>query len=495
MSAMNELELKLRIPESAIGALRDALRARGARRTRLRALYFDTSDDLLARHQMALRLRLEGRRWVQALKASGEGVAHRLEHEVAVPGSASRAPLLDWRRHQGTEVGRRLDEVLKSAPEAELVERYATDVVRLSLLIDAPGGTCIEAALDIGQVRAGGRSAPIEEVELEHKGGPTQGLFDLAAAWQTHGGLWLSTVTKAERGQRLVLGDDTPRAAKATPVQLRPGDDGPALLRAMLQSAAAQVLVNASEVAEGTFATETVHQLRIGLRRLRTVLRELAGIAPVLPAQWHAALSDTFGLLGRQRDQEAVAAAVRPLLEAASAPLLSWQPSHGVDAVAAVRDSRFQAAMIGMLALAHADADAIAPMPADAAQALITQRLDRLHRRISRDGRRFETLAFADQHRVRKRLKRLRYLAEFTASWWPEDEVRPFAKKLEAAQDALGHHHDVGVAAAAFRDEALAHPQAWYSAGYLQAHQALTAQAARRALVKLAEARKYWRRL
>lgn len=490
----SELELKFRIPPSTVDSLRDALLEHGARRTRLQARYFDTPDGLLARHQIALRLRLEGRRWVQTLKTSGEGIAHRLEHEVPVPGMASQTPLLDRHRHDGTAVGQRLDEVLRSAPGAMLVERYATDVVRLSLLLEVPGATRIEAALDMGSVRAGDRSAPIEELELEHKGGPVQGLFALASTWQAHGGLWLCSVTKAERGERLIRLAAEPAIARAEPLHLELDDDGPALLRAMLQSAAAHVLANASEVAEGAVSIDNVHQLRIGLRRLRTLLRELAGMAPVIPAEWHAALSTTFATLGWQRDQEAVAAAVRPLLEAAAAPLVSWRPTRSVDAVAAVRDPAFQSTMIAVLALAHADTDVIAPLPAHAAQALIANRLDELHRQVTRDGRHFESLALGEQHRVRKRLKRLRYLADFTASLWPADKSRRYARRLGDAQDALGRHNDVGVAGAAFRAEAGVRPEAWYAAGYLHAHLTSTALTARKALVKLAKAEKYWSR-
>ena len=37
-----------------------------------------------------------------------------------------------------------------------------------------------------------------------------------------------------------------------------------------------QVLVNASEIAAGSSDAEHVHQLRVGIRRLRTAMRELA---------------------------------------------------------------------------------------------------------------------------------------------------------------------------------------------------------------------------
>jgi hypothetical protein len=71
--------------------------------------------------------------------------------------------------------------------------------------------------------------------------------------------------------------------------------------------------------------------------------------------------------------------------------------------------------------------------------------------------------------------------------------VQTYLKRMNAAQDALGHHNDVAVAAAAFKLESREHPAAWFAAGYLQAHLAVTARAARKALLKTLEAKPFWR--
>ena len=74
-----------------------------------------------------------------------------------------------------------------------------------------------------------------------------------------------------------------------------------------------------------------------------------------------------------------------------------------------------------------------------------------------------------------------------------------------AANLAGGTHHayshkgsgycvfnDVAVAAEAFRTDAAAHPDAWFAAGWLEAHLAVTARSAHKALVKVAEGGKFW---
>ena len=496
---MSELELKFRIPDAALEPLRKALRQHGAQRTRLQARYFDTADGLLARHLIALRLRLEGRRWVQTLKAAGSGAVHRLEDEVRVPGAPSTVPALDLGLHEGSEAGAALQAALDSAPGAVLLERHATDVVRLHCLLQTEGGSAVEVALDTGRAMAGENSVPILELELEHKGGPVQGLFDLSSAWVQHGGLWLCSITKAERGQRLILAQDPPAAPKHGRPKLAATADGATLMRALLQSTLAQVLAAASEVAEDDTAADTIHRLRVALRRLRTVLRELSPLAApsaAPAARWDTALAHTFSVLGQTRDQQAVTAAVQPLLQAAGAPRLQWLAPSTADPATAVRDPAFQTVLVEILALAHAGAQAFAALSAEEVMALLRGRLNKLHREVCREGRHFERLPIERQHRVRKRLKRLRYLIDLTAALWPERgarrELKRYLQRLSVAQAALGQHNDVAVAAEAFREDAAAHPEAWFAAGWLLAHQAVTARTARKTLVKVAAGPRFW---
>jgi hypothetical protein len=122
---MRELEIRFHVPPDSLQSLRQELNRHGARSTRMTAHYFDTPGDALGSQQMSLRLRKEGRRWFQTLKAqrSSSGV-DRFEHNVALRVPPGTMPVLDIARYDGTEAGARLREVLGGATAEALVERH-----------------------------------------------------------------------------------------------------------------------------------------------------------------------------------------------------------------------------------------------------------------------------------------------------------------------------------------------------------------------------------
>ena len=160
-----------------------------------------------------------------------------------------------------------------------------------------------------------------------------------------------------------------------------------------------------------------------------------------------------------------------------------------------VRAPAFQALLVALIGWTVPADDVPAPSREEtkATRDAVAQRLDTLHRQVRRDGKRFEALEEAAQHRVRKRLKRLRYLAEFVAPLFDTARAARYLARLEPAQDALGDFNDDAVALATLRAMAAREPRAWFAVGWLSALRPGQARDCRRALVRLGKARVFWK--
>jgi triphosphatase len=491
---MTEFELKLEIPAERLPAVLAAIREDKVRSKRLHARYFDTKEEALAGAGIVLRLRKEGRAWVQTAKCAGSGPLERLEHNVLIaplPGGA--IPDVSPARHTGTPVGEKIREALGlnslDQPIA-LLPRFETDVQRLARRIEFDG-SAVEVALDRGKVLAGTAQVPLCELEFELLEGEPLAAVRLASQWRADHGLWLSTTSKSAKGQRLTAGGGFSPPVSAAAAHLRRRDSGFGMAIAVIGACLDQILGNASEVAAGSADAEHIHQLRVGIRRLRTALREFEGLAPPVDPDWEAALVKVFRLLGRHRDRTYLEREMQPQLEAQGAPQIDLTClDDPPDLAAGVRSPAFQDALLGLLAFTHTGGGG----DADSGKAIDTlgSRLKKLQSQISKDGRRFVQLEPVRQHRVRKRLKRLRYLAEFVAPLFSARKGRNFIARLKPVQDALGVYNDELMALEAYRKVAEHDPAAWFGVGWLMARRAANAAQCQRELKTLAKVKPFW---
>lgn len=490
VQTMIEIELKFQVPADALERVRRAVATAAAGTQRLRTLYLDTADGRLAAAGMALRLRRDGRRWLQTFKGPGDGLLQRIEHEVPVPlPPRGTTPAIDLGRHDGTPAGSLLRATLGDA--VALGPVFETDVRRTRRVVRV-GGTRVELALDEGEIRADARTLPLCELEFEWLSGPLDGLFQLADRWVARHGLWLDVRSKSERGA--LLARDQPAAAPvmARRPAVRP-DQGPdAALRTMVGAGLAHLLPNAAAVAAGTGVPEHLHQVRVALRRLRTALQVFGSWSPGVDAGWGPALAALFDALGAARDRDALAETLLPALQAAGAPLaeLGAPGSAADDPGAALRSLAANRLLLALAAFAGNPPALEAAGLIDPARLL----LRRLHRQVVRDGERFLELDDEARHRTRRRVKRLRYSADFVAALWPSRDVKRYLARLAPAQDALGRFNDLCVATEAFRALVDRDPRAWYAVGWLSARRDEHIAAAACALQRLARTRPFWRR-
>ncbi len=495
---MIEFELKLEIAPERLAAVARAMGARHSRGRRLLARYFDTADEALARAGIVLRLRKEGRVWVQTAKCEGERALERLEHNVTLgvyPGAVS--PEISLVRHAGTPLAQRIKQALglESLDQpAPLLARFETDVQRCVRMIEH-AGSVVELALDRGKVIAGGAQLALCEIEFELTQGDALAVVTLARQWCAQHGLRLSSVSKSEKGRRLASGQPFGQPVAATAVRMRRHAGADEMAGAVVSSCLRQILDNAVEIGNGSEHREHVHQLRIGLRRLRTALRELRGIAPPLDGASEAALVNAFRELGRVRDQDFLAGTVQPILMAQGGPPVNVVLEGAMpDPRAVVESAAFQDALFGLLEVVYRGG-AKDGGPGEHAKIMktIQSRLEKLLVRVLEDGARFSQLDAQAQHHVRKRLKRLRYLAQSTESLFATRPVRKYIDALKPAQDALGLYNDELIALQAYRLLAARDPAAWFGVGWLSARRDVHAAQCQKTLKRLADRKPFWR--
>ena len=466
---MTETELKFQVPPERVDAVRTDVHAGPdpVNTTRLQAAYFDTNDRVLASAGIALRLRREGTVWVQTVKAGTGDALVRLEHNAAREDeTGNQVPALDLAAHDGTPAGKQLMRALRKRSTDELVCRYRTDIVR-TWRRTATDGTVVEIAFDEGTIIAGDATTPVCELEFELIEGSQETLLDVARTWVAAHGLWLETRSKAGRGGLLERGSLVAPARTAATMKLPAGarvDEG---RRTIVAECLQQISVNASQVASGAFADDHVHQLRVGLRRLRTA-------SSLLPCDddglTHGA-TVLFRALGASRNQAAIAGPLGHQLSAAiktagleyEVPTIAFDDA--TDPCTAVRDPASQAFLLDLIT---ATLPTPSPGKQRSAAKQITRRLTGWHHAAVRDMTTFATLDDPARHRLRRRCKRLRYGVEFSRSLFGRKRVARYLAALEPVQQSLGEYNDICAAAEALRGIDPMNPGIAFALGWLE---------------------------
>ena len=503
---MHEIELKFQVPRERRSAVDAAVAGRAPQpRIRLQAAYVDTPERLLAKAGLALRVRREGRQWVQTIKGASDDGMTRLEHNVVRrAGAGSVAPDADPALHAGTPAGDKLLALLEAHPGTVLSVLFGTNILRRTRAQRVATLGTLELAFDEGSIHAGNARTGVCELEIELLDGSPLAVIKTARRWLPRYGLWLDTRSKAERGDMLARAMVMADARNAAPVMLdRELSARQGWLRVM-RACAEQISVNASQVASGAHGDDHVHQLRIGLRRLRSAMSlfNFVTIDPVLGT----GAATLFRRLGGARDQVVIegefAADLVAALQVAGVPgdaPVAASEAAADSAEVAVRDAASQVFLLDLLAASHVidEADTATDADADPAtplRAAIAKRLSRWHRRAAVDAKRYAELNDEGRHRLRKQIKRLRYAVEFTGTLFGRQAVKRYLKPLRALQERLGAINDVVVAMDAFRAARETDPRAWFALGWLAGRREVLIRAARPELRAFAKSGGFWKK-
>lgn len=408
---------------------------------RLEAVYFDTPDLRLLRRGVSLRFRRgeEPREvWTAKLPERGPkiGISRR---EVSVPARAGSMPTLLEDLVRGWALG------------APLVPVARLRTLRSSTTLRRPDGEPL-AVVDDDEVSILHRSrvaARFRELELELvDGAPSKLLERLAGRMRAAGAQPVDQMPKVVRA----LGPPALAPWDLAPPKLGPHPTTAELITAGLVASAARLVdhiavVVLDEDPEGT------HQARVGIRRLRSDQRTARSLLdPDVVRPLRDELRWLMGHLGEVRDLDVLLGRLRADL--GSLDLVDRERAAVVLAAAAddraVAYDRLRVALrTPRCAALLQDTAQVATAPpftgrrprrpaSEVVPRLVRKPLRSLRREVEKQG---DAPGDEGLHRLRIKLKRVRYAAELATPVAGKQASRA-AHGLAGVQDVLGDHHD-----------------------------------------------------
>jgi inorganic triphosphatase YgiF len=324
-------------------------------------------------------------------------------------------------------------------------------------------GSEIELSVDTGQVDAAGQSSPLCEVELELKTGEPRELFDLARTLANHVAVQLASRSKAEYGYALI-GGEPPGSVNAQSLAL-PGDaDWGFAFKIIARACLYQIVANTAALQRHD--AEAMHQMRVGLRKLRAAIALFKDmLAGAQTEAIKAELKWITAALGSARELDVfVERVVKPVgyrkerRSGMGAVVKDFQDERAgaiERAGQAVASARFRRLTLDVAAaleigdwtrrkdkLRHT----MRQRPVAAAAA---DELQRRSRKIRKEGARLGKLDARRRHELRIEAKKLRYACEFFADAFPGRKAsrrrERFIARLTELQDTLGDLNDIMV--------------------------------------------------
>lgn len=466
---MLETELKFVIDAAAERRLRAraaglAGRPAPSRGRQITSVYFDTPGHDLHARGIALRLRRDGRRWEQTVKARRTltaGLQTAAEADSPAPGGRLALDAIP-----DPALARAVAAAMNGAALAPVCE---TAMRRVRLDIRAEDGSTVAVLFDNGEIRAGDAARPFREIELELIDGSLAALFDVARDLFADDILRFSTLSKPERGFLLARSgriDPPPAPRKARAVPLAPDQTAETAARAVLREAFDQIAANIAVVLAGD-DPEGPHQLRVGLRRLRSAMLLFR---PVIGCAELTRLGDEARWLGRETgllrdldvaihdiaEPEAIAHPAEPGFARLGAALATRRDA----ARARLRDDlagpRSRALLLDLARfvetrgwLAPRDIGQTERLAAPL-RGVARDALDRRWRAVAKRARRIEDLDIEARHDLRKALKKLRYGVDFLGPVFRTKAVKAFTGRLKTLQELFGDLNDLAMAEALF---------------------------------------------
>ena len=541
---MQEIELKFLVPESRLKGLMRQVQVKSSKLTQLAAHYYDTLDQQLAKAGIGLRIRKEGDAWVQTLKAGGDGIAARLEHNAILDNEQVQAMLdnnalmPDLSIYKDTPAAAAFDGFKLKELTKKLTQRYVTDVERTTRFLtekisddgEDSADNCIEVAYDHGEIIHGGddtQREAIQEIEFELISGDLDFLFTTAKAWCKRYKLSLSTVTKAERGGLLIKGQSHSQAVGANLNELNVSRKTslPTFVRAAVHNCLLQILPNSSAIVAGSTDHEHVLQFYIGIDRLLTAITAFASFSDEINPDWQPILKQTLTLLDDYRELTYLAEHLEPQLQELGAPATDWTTDIDtlkIKPMDAVKANDFQLILLELIAFTMSDPK-LEPQNDKLAIDKLTKILSQQYKDLLNFNKKRDDIENSEiddiqsleaeilemksddskssdeehpQYELYRQLKTLRYMSEFSAPVLrkksSKKKTKLWLKNLTKAQKALNKYQAYTQYQQRYQLKSASDSNALYGAGWIIAALEKDHQRAEKRLTKLKDGKKFW---
>jgi inorganic triphosphatase YgiF len=416
---------------------------------RLESVYYDTPEQLLFRRGISLSVQRNGQHFVQTLElplADGWPLERR-QRNVPVD---SIVP--DLARLPANEIGRQITARSKNT----LTPIFTMKVRRHLQRLDLPDAA-VDLVFDEGIVEAGAQREALFEIKLKLKTGNVGALFDLGMQLLGAAPLQFSACATAERGYLLAF-DRERSATKAKLPDIAAEEIIDNVIALVMGSCWLHLLAN-REVAQQEMNSEGVHQIRIALRRLRTICSTFHRYIPS-PAFQAVSTEAKWVMqqLGRAREWDVFAETATRL--ATATPDIDLNGFR--ETIQQRRQSNYRAVQAALadprcsqflLRLGHViecrgwrneiDRKTLEIL-SQPILPFASKILARLHRKALKRGAHFKRLDSTMQHKLRVDVKKLRYAAEFLLPLFAERAaVKRYVKRLARLQTALGRACDI----------------------------------------------------
>ena len=442
-----ETEIKFRMPKRHLGPS-SRLTVPGCKigkrsESDLLSTYFDTPKHKLKRRGLLLRVRQTDGKHVQTIKKTSGAQFGRGEWETEIGG---RTPDLD--EANGTPLERLASNKLRR----KLKPIFETSIHRITMPVRTKRSE-LELAIDRGRIAAAGHTRRIEEVELELKSGSVSDLFRVAKALERKLSAELCLRAKADQGYDLIDGKRA-QAVFAEPIEFGKRITTIEGFRTIAHSALRHFSGNADAVR--SLDPEGVHQMRVGLRRLRAAI---SLFSKALPETKTEAIKTELRWLtnelapARELDvflEEKIGPVAREITPRRGGKAIARQFAEKraealVQAKRAVDSPRCRALLVDVLTWIEAQ-DGRKDVANSELGEFAAKLLDRRIRKAKKDAGKLQEMTAPERHKFRIRMKKIRYAAEFFESLFPGKRDRKalarLSKHAKKIQDALGSLND-----------------------------------------------------